>query len=46
MLLSMGAVFALVFWNLFLVMNVSTGRKYNKYLGALHFIYVISWWSI
>jgi len=43
MLLSMGAVFAFIFWVLFLVSKKSFGKKYDRNLGLVHFIYFIYW---
>jgi len=43
MLLSMGAVFAFIFWFLFMVLKKYTGFTYDKELGLVHFINFIFW---
>jgi len=39
----MGAVFAFIFWILFLVLKKCTGYDYNRNLALFHFIYFIYW---
>jgi len=41
MLLSMGAVFAFIFWILLLVLKKFIGQPYDKNLGLVHFNYII-----